>query len=73
LHLMKPLLFIPHAEKRRRQRGYTTHDIEQAINSPFQRKKRDDNRIEITSIINNRTITVIYEEEQNYLRIITVI
>ena len=72
-YFMKTIIFIPHAEKRRRQRGYTTEEVAAIITWPTKKKVRDDGRIEIQGIYHNRNITVIYEEEKNYLRVITVI
>ena len=68
---MKTVIFSDHAEKRRKQRGFTNIEVECVIKSPFHKKKRFDGRTEIIGNIKNRRIKVIYEEEKNYLNIIS--
>lgn len=70
--MLKPLRFIDHAEKRRRQRGFTSLEIELVIERPQLLRKRTDQRIEVVGVIRNRSVKVIYEEKESYLKIISV-
>ena len=69
---MKEIIYIDHAEKRRKQRGFTTLEIELALKSPEITKRRNDSRIEIIAKVRTRRIKVIYEEEENYLKIVSI-
>ena len=70
---MKKIIFIDHSEKRRKQRGYSNIEIEFAIERPHYRKNRKDGRVEVIGFINNKKIRIVYEEEESYLKIITII
>lgn len=70
---MKEIIFLDHAEKRRRQRGLTTIEIQFVIERPEIRRKRSDGRTEIIGNIRNRKIKIVYEEEENYINIVSVI
>ena len=70
---MKKVILIPHAEKKRRQKGLTDMYIEQVIMFPSKKRKRRDDRIEVEGMARNREIFVVYEERENYLRVITII
>ena len=70
---MKEIVYIDHAEARRKQRGFSTLEIELALNHPEIIKRRKDGRIEVIAIVKTRTIKVVYEEEENYLKIVSVI
>lgn len=70
--MLKPLHFIDHAEKRRRQRGFTSLEIQMIMERPQMIRKRDDQRIEVMGIIKNRVVKVIYEDKESYLKIISV-
>jgi len=65
-------VYIDHAEKRRKQRGFTTLEIELALESPDITKRRNDGRIEIIAKVRTRRVKVVYEEEENYLKIVSV-
>lgn len=41
--------------------------------SPEKRYKRSDDSIEVSRIIKNREIIVVYEEKENYINIVTII
>jgi len=69
---MKKIVFCNHAEKRRKQRGFTNIEIECIIKRPYFKKKRLDGRTEVIGNIKNREIKVVYKEEKNYLNIISV-
>ena len=69
---MKEIIYIDHAEKRRKQRGFTTLEIELALKSPEITKRRKDGRIEIAAKVKTRTVKIVYEEEENYLKIVSV-
>ena len=69
---MKEIIYIDHAEKRRKQRGFTTLEIELALKTPYITKRRKDGRIEIAAKVKTRTVKIVYEEEENYLKIVSV-
>ena len=69
---MKEIVYIDHAESRRKQRGFTTLEIELALERPEVTKRRNDGRIEIMAKVKTRTVKVVYEEEENYLKIVSV-
>ena len=70
---MKKIIFLNHAEERRRQRGFTSIEIQFVIERPKIKRKRSDGRIEVIGNIRNRTIKIIYEEEENYINIVSLI
>ena len=70
---MKQITYSKHAEKRRKQRGYKPEEIEYVIMSPEKRYKRSDNNIEVSRILKNREIIVVYEEKANYINVVTII
>ena len=70
---MKEIIFIEHAEKRRKQRGYIPFEIECIIERPMTKRKRPDGRTEISGRINNKHIKIVYEEKENYLKVVTII
>lgn len=70
---MKRIILIPHAEKKRRQKGLTDIDLENIIMFPSKKRKRKDDRVEVEGVARNRDIFVVYEERENYLRVITII
>jgi len=69
---MKPVKFSFHAEERRKQRGITELQIIDVIQRPEYFKRMLDGRKVAVKIIQNRTITVVYREEENFIRVITV-
>jgi uncharacterized membrane-anchored protein len=69
---MKEIKFSDHAEKRRRQRGFTGIEIQYIIERPAYQKKRADGLIEVVGTIRNRTAKVVYTEEENYIKIVSV-
>lgn len=72
LKWMKRVIFSDHAEKRRRQRGFTSIEIEFVIERPQYKKKRLDGRIEVFGVVKSRQIKVIYEEKESYLKIVSI-
>ena len=69
---MKQIKFSDHAERRRKQRGMSEHQIIEVIELPEYFKKMPDGRKVAFKLIQNRSITVVYREEENFIRIITV-
>lgn len=69
---MKEIIFTNHAERRRKQRGITPIDIAFIIAIHKSKKIRADGKTEIIGVAYARTIKVVYIEEENYLKIITI-
>lgn len=70
--MLKPLRFTDHAEKRRRQRGFTPIEIQYVLEMPSMTLRRNAGCIEAFGEIRNRLIKIIYREEENYIKIISV-
>ena len=70
---MKIIEYLEHAEIRRKQRGYKIDEVEEAILHPESIIRRKDGRCVIVRNLYNRRIKVIYEEKENYIRIVTII
>ena len=70
---MKFITYSKHAEERRGERGYKPEEIEEVILHPAHKKKRYDEKIEVTKIFKNKKILVVYEEKENYIRVVTII
>ncbi|MCS4537376.1 MAG: DUF4258 domain-containing protein [Thaumarchaeota archaeon] len=68
----KRIRFSSHAEQRRKQRGLSEMQIVETIKRPGYVKKMPDGRKVAVRTISNRTITVVYLEEENVIRVITV-
>ncbi|MBI2109544.1 DUF4258 domain-containing protein [Candidatus Woesearchaeota archaeon] len=66
------ITYSDHAEKRRKQRGFTNTEIELVLENPDYKKKRIDGKLEVFGRIRNRNIKVIYVEKENYIRIVSV-
>ena len=68
---MKQIKFSSHAENRRKQRGLNKEHIAEVIINPEYVKQTDDIKT-ATKTIYGRTITVVYVEEETYIKVITV-
>lgn len=67
------IVYSVHAKKRLKQRGIEEWEIEHAIKYPKYLKKNIDNKKEVIAEIKNRTLKVIFIEEENYIKVITLI
>ena len=67
---MKQIRFSTHAENRRKQRGLTKEHIFEVIEHPEYIKREDNIKTAIKTIY-GRTITVVYTEEETYIKVIT--
>ena len=65
------IIYSNHAKKRLKQRGIEEWEIEHAIKFPKYLKKNIDNKKEVVANIKNRTLKIIFSEEENYIKIIT--
>lgn len=68
---MKPIDFSDHAEERRKQRGLTRQEIELVLENPEYTKILEDRKIAVKEV-KGRIVTVVYTEEENYIRVITI-
>jgi uncharacterized DUF497 family protein len=68
----KPIRFSFHAEQRRKERGLNKPQIIAVIEQPEYFKKMPDGRKIAVKTVQNRTITVVYFEEEKFIRVITV-
>ena len=66
------IVYSDHAEKRLRQRGITTLEIEHVLKYPTYVKKSYEGRKEAVGEVRNRAIKIAFEEKENYIRIISV-
>ncbi|MBI2507728.1 DUF4258 domain-containing protein [Candidatus Woesearchaeota archaeon] len=66
------IVYSDHAEKRVRQRGIAKWEVEHILEFPFYVKKSFGGRKEAVGEIKGRTIKVEFFEEENYIKIITV-
>lgn len=69
---IKPIKFSYHAEQRRKQRGMSKFQVIETIRRPEYFKKMPDGRKIAVKTIQNRIITVVYIEEENFIKVITV-
>ena len=67
------IVYSDHAEKRLRQRGITTLEIEHVLKYPIYVKKSYEGRKEAVGEVRNRTVKIAFEERENYINIISVI
>ncbi len=67
------IIYSDHAEKRRKQRGLSKLEVEHILEYPSYIKKSFDGRKEAVGKIRNRDVKVVFIEEENYIKIITVI
>ena len=70
--MKKPIKFSYHAEQRRKQRGISKLFVIETIRRPEYFKKMPDGRKIAVKTIQNRVITVVFVEEENFIKIITV-
>ena len=70
---MKDIFYLEHAEIRRKQRENRHEEIEEVILHPESITRRKDGRCIVLRTIHNRKIKIVYEEKENYIRIITII
>ena len=69
--MRKRIKYSFHAEKRMLERGISENEIKSVLDEPdFVRTEGDKKRAEKT--IEGRRIKIIYTEEENYIKIITV-
>ena len=69
---MKKIIFSPHGEERRKQRGISKQEVEYVLEFPKYVKKTLDNRRIAVGEVKKRFITVIYRELESYILVITV-
>ena len=68
----KPIKFSFHATQRRKQRGISEYQIIEVIERPEYFKTMPDGRKVAVKTVQNRILTVVYREEENFIRVITV-
>ena len=66
------IVYSDHAKKRMMQRGITELEVINVLQSPHYIKKSFEGRKEALGNVKNKTITVIYIEIENYIKIITI-
>lgn len=68
---MKQIKFSGHAENRRKQRGLNKEHIFEVISNPEYIKREDNTKTAIKTVY-GREITVVYIEEETYIKVVTV-
>ncbi|MBS3151071.1 DUF4258 domain-containing protein [Candidatus Woesearchaeota archaeon] len=66
------VIYSDHAEKRIKQRGIAKWEVEHILEFPFYIKKSFSGRKEAVGKIKGRMIKIKFVEEENYIKIITV-
>ena len=68
------IAYSDHAKRRLRQRGILEFEIEDILKYPIYVKNKPEGSKEAVGKSNNKMIKVVYvEEEENYIKVITVI
>lgn len=67
------IIYSDHAKKRLKQRGVTELEVEHILKYPGYIKKSFEGRKTAVGEVNNRQIKVIFIENKNYIKVITVI
>lgn len=67
------IIYSSHALKRMGQRGVTYLHVEQVLMQPACVKKSFEGRKEAEGVVENRHITIVFAETENYIKVITVI
>ncbi len=66
------IAYTDHAKKRMRQRGITMLEVEHALTYPTSAQKGPDGKRRILGMVNNREVIVLFTDEENYIKVITV-
>ncbi len=66
------IVYSEHAEKRLKQRGILKSEVEDILNFHSSIKNRLDGLKEAVGDSNNRLLKVVFVEEENYIKVITV-
>ncbi len=69
--MKKPLKFTNYSERRRKQRGIAHLMIEEVLERPDYIKKTYEGRRMAFKKTNGKNLVVVFEEKENYIRIIT--
>ena len=67
------IVYSDHAKKRMKQRGITALEIESILSAPTYTKKTFEGKKEAVGMIRNKTIKIIFYEEESYIKIITLL
>ena len=67
------IIYSDHAKKRMKQRGIEEWEIEHLIKHPSYIRKTFEERKEAIGEIRNRKIKIVFINEENYIKIITII
>ena len=66
------IVYSSHAIKRMKQRGISELEVEHILEHPFYVKKTIEGLKEAVGTVQNRTVKVVYDETENYIKIVTV-
>ncbi len=61
-----------HAEKRMKQRGITMLEVEHVLTYPKKVQNLPDGKKRVLGTVNNREIVILSIDEENYIKVITV-
>ncbi len=67
------IVYSNHAKKRMEQRGIEEWEIEHLLKYPSYIKKTSESKKEAIGTIKNRFIKIVFIQEENYIKIITII
>ena len=67
------IIYSDHAKKRMKQRGIEEWEIEHLIKHPSYIRKTFEERKEAIGEIRNREVKIVFINEENYIKIITII
>jgi len=67
------IVYSNHAKRRMKERGFEEWEIEHLLKHPSYIKKSSEGKKEFAGEIRNRKVKIISIQEENYIKIITVI
>ena len=66
------IIYSNHAKKRIKERGIEEWEIEQILKHPLYTKKSFENRKVVVGETKNKKLKIIFIEEENYIKVISV-
>ncbi|MBI3032889.1 DUF4258 domain-containing protein [Candidatus Woesearchaeota archaeon] len=67
------IIYSDHAIRRLKQRGISILEIEYGLENPKKVRYLDDDKKQITTVINNRELIIIFVQKEKHIKIITVL
>jgi chemotaxis signal transduction protein len=66
------IAYTDHAKERMRQRGITMLEVEHVLTYPTRMQNLPEGKKRILGTVNNREVIVLSSDEENYIKVITV-